>query len=67
MLSILGKERQDSLRELFGLSEADEALLPSLPEAFDSHCHLDRIPRKLKSMRLSAPSESLESLGEHCP
>ena len=60
MISILGKERQDSLRELSRLSEADDALFPSIPEAFDSYCHLDRIPRKLKSMRLSAPSESLE-------
>lgn len=48
LVSLLEVHQVDTLRSMFSLEEEEKATLPSLPRAFDSHCHLDRTIRDLK-------------------
>lgn len=50
--------RLQSLREIYPLTQEDEAMLPKPPLAFDSHCHLDRCR---KDFRLR-PDASLQEI-----
>jgi hypothetical protein len=62
MVSMLEKEQQENLGQLFDMSEEDKSLLPQYPDGFDSHCHLDRT---LRELRIS--DASLEALEKYNP
>ena len=46
LVSLLTGEVQREFQTLFEPSELEKSCLPSKPEAFDSHCHLDRTMMK---------------------
>ncbi|XP_053409131.1 putative deoxyribonuclease TATDN2 [Mercenaria mercenaria] len=67
LMSMLERHQVEKLGHLFQLSQDDQQNLPKLPEAFDSHCHLDRTMREwgmtnpsLKEMSNLNPLESHE-------
>jgi hypothetical protein len=39
---MLAHHQVDSLKAMFELSPEERVQIPSLPKAFDSHCHLER-------------------------
>ena len=47
LLAMLEDYQVRNLREMYDLREEEKAQLPGLPEAFDSHCHLDRTAKVL--------------------
>ena len=47
IVSMLEPHQVASLKKQFGLSPEEAQQLPTLPKAFDSHCHLDRTMRDL--------------------
>ena len=42
MMSMLERPQQEQLSALYGLSDEERGVLPVYPDAFDSHCHLDK-------------------------
>ena len=56
------------LRDLYCLTPEEEALLPSPPLAFDSHCHIDRIQtdfRLARSANIHKPARKKTPINLH--